>query len=164
MHLSLSPQIAVNPRDQGRKPAQKTTGLLHCKSSYIAVQNFSAVYLYSDVELIFNCTDNNPSTDNIAYSCSSTLNRSSISYDLTFSLHLDETFTPAVISAISNLRAASFQVNSNGDVIVAGVTIRHIPLDSNVTQGPVTIEIPYDNFAQRLNGIGYSLAVCICNA
>ena len=69
-----------------------------------------------------------------------------------------------MISAINNLRTASYQVNSNGDVIVAGVTVRHIPLDSNVTQGPVTIEIPYDNFAQRLNGIGYSLAVCIRNA
>ena len=121
---------------------------------------YSAGYLYDDVELIFNCTDNNPSTDNIAYSCSSTLNRSSISYDLTFSLHLDETFTPAVISAISNLRAASFQVNSNGDVIIADTTLRLIPLGSNVTQGPVTIEILYDSFAQRLNGIGYSLAVC----
>ena len=125
---------------------------------------FSAVYLYGDVELIFNCTDNNPGTDNIASSCSSTLNRSSISYDLTFSLHLDETFTPAVISAINHLRAASFQVNSNGDVIAAGVTVRHIPLDSNVIQGPVTIEVSYDNFTQRLNGIGHSLAVCICNA
>lgn len=76
-----------------------------------------------------------------------------------FSLHLGETFTPAVISAISSLRASIFEINERGNVIVGAVTLRRIPLDPNVTQGPVTIKILYDNVASLINGHGYGLAV-----
>ena len=94
-------------------------------------------------------------------SCSVVLDRSAVAYDVTFHLRFDETFTPAVISAIDFLVAASFQVNSNGDVIFAEVTRRELPLGSNVTQGPFFLNVLHDNLAQRANGIGYSLSVSI---
>ena len=112
--------------------------------------------------LLYIHIDNNPSADNnIATSCSSVLDRSTTdgAYDLTLSLQLDETFTPAVISAIRNLRASSFQVRDNGDVIVAATTRRLVEVGSNVTQGPVTLVIPFDNFEDLAGGLGYHLSV-----
>ena len=87
------------------------------------------------------------------------LNRSTISYDLTLTLHLDEVFTPAVISAIDALTVSSFQVNRNGNAIIGEVTSRGFPLESDVIQGPVTLYIPFNDFAGLPNGLGYSLVV-----
>ena len=64
-----------------------------------------------------------------------------------------------MISAIQNLVAGSFQVRDNGDVVVGATTHRRIPLGSNVTQGPVTVDILYDNFDDLPNGLGYHLSV-----
>ena len=119
----------------------------------LAAQNFTIEFRGCTIFI-----DNDPSTDNIASSCTSILDRSSISYDLTLSLHLDETFTPAVIGAINFLRASTLLVNSNGDVIIAESTTRLIHL--NVTQGPFTLNILFDDRPQLLNGLGYYLAVC----
>ena len=89
------------------------------------------------------------------------LDRSAVAYDITFHLHFDETFTHVVISAINSLSVSSFQVNSNGDVIFAEATNRALSLGSNVTQGPFILNVLYDNFAQRANGIGYNFSVSI---
>ena len=88
------------------------------------------------------------------------LNRTAVAYDITFHLRFDETFTPAVISAISILRASSFGINSNGDVTVSEATTRPIHLGSkNVTQGPFSLDVLFDNLAQRTNGLGYQVTV-----
>ena len=105
------------------------------------------------------CTDRGPTADNIENFCSVVLDRSAIAYDITFHLRLDETFTPAVISAIDFLWAGSFQVNSNGDAIFAVATNRRVDLGSSVTQGPVTLNIPFDNFPQLANELGYNFSV-----
>ena len=106
------------------------------------------------------CTDRGPTADNIERSfCSVILDRSAIAYDITFHLRFDETFTPAVISAIDFLIASSFQVNSNGDVIFAATTNRRVDLGSNMTQGPFTLNVPFDNFPQLENGHGYNFSV-----
>ena len=89
------------------------------------------------------------------------VDRLAVAYDVTFHLRFDETFTPAVISAINSLSVSSFQVNSNGDVIFAEVTNRALSLGSNVTQGPFILNVLYDNLAQRANGIGYNFSVSI---
>jgi hypothetical protein len=65
-----------------------------------------------------------------------------------------------VTSAIDFFNVGSFQVNSNGDVIIAETTNRNIILDSSVTQGPFTLNVRFDDFAQLANGLGYSLNVC----
>ena len=105
------------------------------------------------------CTDLGPTSGNIESFCSVVLDRSAIAYDITFHLLLDETFTPAVISAIDFLRAASFQIGSDGNTILGTTTNRRVPLESNVTQGPVALGILFDNFPQRAHGIGYFLDV-----
>ena len=104
-------------------------------------------------------TDLGPTSGNIENFCSIVLDRSAIAYDITFHLCLDETFTPAVISAIDFLRAGSFQVNSNGDAIAAAATTRNVLLGSIVTQGPFTLNVPFDNFPQLANGRGYNFSV-----
>ena len=65
-----------------------------------------------------------------------------------------------MISAIDFLRASSFQVNSNGDVIIGATMSRRFDLGSNVTQGPITLNILFDDLAQLANGLGYGLIVC----
>ena len=76
-----------------------------------------------------------------------------------FRIRFDETFTPAVISAIRNLTASSFEINERGGATVGVITRKPVPLPSSVTQGPVTFDVLYDNFAQLANGLGYSLTV-----
>ena len=105
------------------------------------------------------CTDRGPTSDNVENFCSVVLDRSVTAYDITFYLRLDETFTPAVISAIDFLRAGSFEINSNGDATSAVPMIRNVFLESNVTQGPITLGIPFDNFSQLAHGLGYHLSV-----
>ena len=111
-------------------------------------------------------TDRGPTSGNIENFCSVVLDRSTTAYDITFHLRLDETFTPAVISAIDFLRAASFQIDSDGDTIFGTTTNTRIPLESNVTQlqGPVALDILFDNFPQRAHGIGYFLSVSTLHA
>jgi hypothetical protein len=104
-------------------------------------------------------SDLGPTSGNIESSCSVVLDRSTVAYDITFRLRFDETFTPAVISAIDFLRAGSFQVNSNGDAIFAITTNRNIILDSSVTQGPFTLNVRFDDFGQLANGLGYNFSV-----
>ena len=110
------------------------------------------------------CTDRGPTSDNSENFCSVVLNRSATAYDITFHLRLDETFTPAVISAIQFLRAASFLIDSDGDTIFGTTTNRRVDLESNVTQGPVTLSIPFDNFSQLAHGLGYFLSVSTLHA
>ncbi len=110
----------------------------------------TCVYLYADL---------GPTSGNIENFCSVVLDRSTIAYDITFHLRFDETFTPAVISAIDSLRAGSFQINSNGDVIFAVATRRNIFLNSSVTQGPFTLNVRFDDFGQLANGLGYNFSV-----
>lgn len=105
--------------------------------------------------------DGGPTSSNVASSCSVAVDRLAVAYDITFHLRFDETFTPAVISAINSLSVSSFQVNSNGDVIFAEATNRALSLGSNVTQGPFILNVLYDNLAQRANGIGYNFSVSI---
>ena len=108
---------------------------------------------------VYVCTDLGPTSDNIENFCSVVLDRLAIAFDITFHLRLDETFTPAVISAIDFLRAGSFQINSNGDATNAVPSIRNVLLGSNVTQGPITLSILFDNFPQLAHGFGYSFSV-----
>ena len=105
-------------------------------------------------------SDASPTESNTQSSCSVVLNRETISYDITFRLTLDETFTPAVISAIQFLRNSLFEIDENGNPIPTTVVDRTFPLE-NVTQGPVTILIPYPDVPQLLDGHGYFLSVSI---
>ena len=105
--------------------------------------------------------DNSPSIDNIQYSCTSVLDRSVTAYDITLHLQFDETFTPAVIGAIEKLVVGSFEINEGGNAIQGVATNRQLQLPSSVTQGPVALDILYNDFAQQTNGLGYSLSVSI---
>ena len=88
------------------------------------------------------------------------LDRTTVAYDITLHLRFDETFSPAVISAVDFLRASTFRVNSNGDAIFSEATTRPIRLGSkNVTQGPFALDVLFDNLAQRANGLGYDVTV-----
>ena len=89
------------------------------------------------------------------------LDRTTGTYDITLHLRFDETFTPAVISAIDSLSVRTYQINSNEDVIVSETTNRffRLALGSNVIQGPFNLEILFDNFAHLVNGRGYTVSV-----
>ena len=104
-------------------------------------------------------TDVRPTDNNVNGSCSAVLDRNTISYDVTFYITFDETFTPAVISAINVLRVTRFEIDSNGNVIPGTVLRVNAPLDSSVEQGPVTVGILYQDLPQLLDRHGYSLHV-----
>ena len=105
-------------------------------------------------------TDGGPTRDNVESSCSVVLDRTAVAYDITFHLRFDETFIPAVISAINFLRASTFRVNSLGEAIFSEATTRPIRLgSSDVTQGPFALDVLFDNLGQRANGLGYQVTV-----
>lgn len=110
------------------------------------------------------CADNEPSLDNIESSCSSVINRDTNSYDIASRIRLDETFTPAIISAIDTIEVDSFEVNERGNTFRGAVMDRRMPLGSNVTQGPVTIPVLLNDFHQQIDGNGYRLIVSVDGA
>ena len=96
------------------------------------------------------------------FSCLSVVDRSTTSYDITFKIRLDETFTPAVISAIENLQLSSFVIDERGNAVEGVATDRRMSLGPDVTHGPVTIDVQFDDFPQLTGGLGYSLTVSVC--
>lgn len=104
-------------------------------------------------------TDGGPTRSNVAGSCSVALDRSAVAYDITFQLRFDETFTPAVISAIDAFRVSSFQVTNIGTITSGKPTTRLDRLGSNVDHGPFILNFVYDNFNYLANGLGYNFTV-----
>ena len=94
-------------------------------------------------------------------SCSSVVNRDTVSYDISVKIQLDGTFTPAVISAIDSLRLSSFERNEEGFPVPGTASSRRIALGANVTQGPVTIDTVLSDFPQVTEGHSYSVFVSI---
>ena len=102
-------------------------------------------------------TDANPTSNNVQGSCSTVLDRKSISYDTNFTVMLDETFTPAVISGIENLRITRVQINARQNPIPGTVVSVTRPL--NNTSGPVIVVFFYDDLPQLSGGNGYMFTV-----
>lgn len=65
------------------------------------------------------------------------------------------------MSAIEILRVFSFEIDDRGNAVIGTVMDRSMALGSNVTQGPVTILVPFNNFRQLTDGNGYRLTVSI---
>ena len=76
-------------------------------------------------------------------------------------VHFDDTFTPAVVSAISSIRKSSFEVDQGGNPIPGTSISTLMALPSNVTQGPFTISVLFNDLPQTTVGFGYSLNVSI---
>ena len=109
--------------------------------------------------VFFFAADDDPTSDNIELSCSSVINKDTISYDIIIKIHLDSTFTPAVISAIDNLQVSSLESDENGVPIPRTLSVRRISVGPNITQGPVTIDIVLNNFPQLPDDHGYRVIV-----
>ena len=103
-------------------------------------------------------TDVRPTDNNVNGSCSAVFDRNTISYDVTFYITFDETFTPAVISAINGLRVTRFEIDIRGTPI-PGTVVRVLTTLDSLEQGPVTVGIPFQDLPQLFNGHGYSLHV-----
>lgn len=123
-------------------------------------------YVYIQVCVLFFSSiliaDNNPSSVNIDFSCSSLVNEDKVNYDIIARIQLDKTFTPAVISAIDNLRITSFNVDEQGTPLPQDgiVLVKSIELgDNNVTQGPVSFDSVLSNFPPLTGGNGYTVFV-----
>ena len=102
-------------------------------------------------------TDANPTSNNVQGSCSTVLDRKSISYDTNFTVMLDETFTPAVISGIENLRISRVQIDAREHPIPGTSVSVTRPL--NDTSGPVTVVFFHNDLPQLSGGNGYLFAV-----
>ena len=84
------------------------------------------------------------------------LDRTTVTYDITFHLHFDETFTPAVISAIKYLKETVIRINTDLDY-VASVGTSSFPL--NLTQAPFAFDILFENLQPLMVGVGYQITV-----
>ena len=62
---------------------------------------------------------------------------------------------------INFLRADSYGVNSNGDVIITQPihSYTYNKSGSNVTQGPFSLDVVFDNLSQQQQGLGYDVSV-----
>ena len=80
-------------------------------------------------------------------------------YSISFTVTLDDNFTPAVISGIENLRVGRFEIDAQGSAIPGTVVSDLLPLDSSVEEGPVNLTFPFDDLPQLSNGHGYQLSV-----
>ena len=104
-------------------------------------------------------TDVNPTNNNAQSSCTAVFDRRTSCYSTNFTVTLDDTFTPAVISAIENLRVGRFEIDAQGSTISETAVSDLLPLDSSVKEGPVTLTFPFNDLPQLLNGHGYQLSV-----
>ena len=80
-------------------------------------------------------------------------------YNINFTVTLDDTFTPAVISGIESLQVDRFEIDAQGSAISGTAVTDILPLDSSVEEGPVTLTFPFNDLPQLLNGHGYKLSV-----
>ena len=64
-----------------------------------------------------------------------------------------------MISAIQNLRISSFEIDSRGNAVAGTVRSRIMALGSNVTQGPFTFDVLFNDLPQTTDGHGYTLSV-----
>ena len=106
-------------------------------------------------------TDANPTNANVQSSCSAVVDRTTTSYDITFYVTLDETFTPAVISVIQNFGVSRFEIDERGNAVPGNAQRRTENLDSSVEKGPVLLTFAYSDEPQLLDGHGYRLSVSI---
>ena len=126
--------------------------------------NFLYMCLY--INLSFRSADNIPSSENINISCSSRVNRNKsyfhFDYDGTITLQFDDTFTPPIISRVHGFEAYAFEIYGNSSYKPGSTFDLRVlwPLETNVTQGPVTVDIPF-HFLQLTNGRGYRIFVSI---
>ena len=89
------------------------------------------------------------------------LDRNSIRYDVDMYVTFDELFTPAVISAIQNIRVSSTEINAGSNPI-PGTLISHLfPLDNRTESGPATFLVPFNDLTQVEAGHGYYLSVSL---
>lgn len=103
-------------------------------------------------------TDVNPTDVNVQGSCSAVLDRNSIRYDTNFTVMLDETFTPAVISGIQHVRLSRTEIDARENPIPRTVVSNTRTL-TNSGGGPITIVFFFDDLPQLLGGHGYQLIV-----
>ena len=105
--------------------------------------------------------DANPTNNNVQGSCVAVFDQHTSCYSISFTVSLDDTFTPAVISVIENLRVGRFEIDAQGSAIPGTVVSDLLPLDSSLEEGPVNLTFPFDDLPQLSNGHGYQLSVSL---
>ena len=103
--------------------------------------------------------DVNPTSNNAQGSCMADFDRQRSCYSINFTVTLDDTFTPAVISAIENLRVGKYQIDAQGGAIPETFVSDLLPLDSSVEEGPATLTFPFKGLPQLMDDHGYKLSV-----
>ena len=71
------------------------------------------------ISVIFS-PDTTPTSNNIALLCDSSISHNITAYDITISLVLDETFTPAVLEVINYFQITRIEQDSRGFIIPNG--------------------------------------------
>ena len=103
--------------------------------------------------------DANPTSNNAEVSCMAAFDWDTARYSVNLTVTLDDTFTPAVISAIQNLQVVIFEIDTQGNAIPGTVVSDLQLLDSSVEEGPVTLMFHYNDLSPLLGGHGYQLHV-----
>ena len=85
-----------------------------------------------------------PSAFNVFMNCSSTINVTTRSYDISLIFHIDSTFSPTEVSAIESIRTTIIEVDQNGRAVPSNIGQSVFPFESDLEMGPgsVTIVIP----------------------
>ena len=99
--------------------------------------------------------------DNVQSNCTAVVDRNTISYDVDMYVTYDELFTPAVISAIENVRVSSSEIDARTNFIPGTTISRLVPLDNRTERGPVTFLVPFNDLTQVEAGHGYFLSVSL---
>ena len=79
------------------------------------------------------------------------------------SVTFDEQFTPAVISAIENVRVSWTETDARFNLIPGAISSHLVPLDDRIERGPVTFLVPINDLPPVEHGHGYYISVCVSN-
>ena len=91
------------------------------------------------ISIIFS-SDTTPTSNNTSLLCDSSISHNITAYDITISVVLDETFTPAVMEAISYFQIARIEQDSRGLIIPNG---NHLFFNRINHTNETTIETQY---------------------
>ena len=92
------------------------------------------------ISVILFSSDTTPTSNNIGLLCNSSISHNITAYDITISVVLDETFTPAVMEAISYFNIIRIEQDSRGLIVPNG---NHLFFERMNHINETTIETQY---------------------
>lgn len=93
-----------------------------------------------------NCIDipGPPTAFNVHVTCSSTVNVTTRSYDITVIFFIDATFTASRVAAIESIRTTIVEVNSSGNAVLSNFRREEVPFQG-IERGPGNVTMMFPN-------------------